>query len=103
LSPAFDIDQEIYLGSRTHEVLQTFDGGINWRLVPDVPHTAQITSIAVSPKYINDKTAFAANRNGEVWRTQNGGDNWSRIGVDSIIIRGKQSYTWIAISLAFGH
>ncbi len=101
LSPAFDIDQEIYLGSRAHGVLQTVDSGINWRKVPDVPHTEQITSIAISPNYANDKTVFAANRLGEVWRTQNGGNNWSRMGSDSIIKRGSRSYMWIAVSPEF--
>jgi photosystem II stability/assembly factor-like uncharacterized protein len=101
MSPAFDSDHEIYLGTRGHGVLQTADGGTSWRSVPDVPHTTHITSVAVSPNYANDKIAFAANRFGEVWRTQNGGDNWSRVGSGSIKKRGNESYVWIAISPAF--
>jgi len=100
LSPDFDSDHEIYLGTRTHGVLQTVDGGISWRSIPDVSPTREFTSVAVSPNYANDKIAFAANHRGEIWRTQNGGDNWSRSGSDSIIQR-PNSYVWIAISPAF--
>jgi photosystem II stability/assembly factor-like uncharacterized protein len=102
LSPNFDIDQEIYLGSRTQGVLQTTDGGISWRTTGEVAANKDISSIAVSPNYAKDKTAFAANIWGEVWRTQNGGDNWSRIGSDSIITPiTLRPYMWIAISPQF--
>ncbi len=101
LSPIFDTDQEIYIGTRTHGVLQTLDGGINWHRAVDVPHVEKITSIVTSPNYANDKTVFAANKSGEVWRTQNGGGSWTRIGIDSIVTQGKLSYMWIAISPQF--
>lgn len=101
VSPAFDSDQEIYIGTRLHGILHTNDGGINWHNVPDFPLSPHVTSIAVSPNYANDKTAFAANRSGDVWRTKNGGENWSQIGSDSIVINGQQSFMWIAISPEF--
>ncbi len=101
LSPAFDNDQEIYIGTRQHGILHTTDGGISWHMVPDFPLSPHVTTIAVSPNYANDKTVFAANRFGEVWRTRNGGENWSRIGSDTILINGEQSYMWIATSPEF--
>ena len=102
LSPNFNIDQEIYIGSNTQGVVQTTDGGISWRATGEVTANNSISTIAVSPNYARDKTAFTANISGEVWRTQNGGDNWSRIGSDSIITPATlRPYMWIAISPQF--
>ncbi len=102
LSPNFDIDHEIYLGSRTHGVLQSKDGGISWRSTVEIPAKHNISSIAISPNYAKDRTAFATNSEGAVWRTQNGGDNWSRIGSDSILSLGNTKvFMWLAISPQF--
>ncbi len=103
LSPNFDIDQEIYLGTRRSGIIQTVDGGVSWRSMQGVPNTSNITSLAVSPNYTNDRTVFAANNAGEVWRTTDGGDNWSQVGAESIISRGRSTrrYTWVAISPDF--
>jgi len=103
LSPIFDSDKEIYLGTRTHGVLQTVNGGITWRNRRGVPESSNITSLAVSPNYASDQTAFAANRAGEIWRTKNGGNSWSQVGAGSMVLRGwpEQRYMWIAISPQF--
>ncbi|MBP6367671.1 MAG: hypothetical protein KA343_10260 [Nitrosomonas sp.] len=102
LSPNFDTDHEIYLGSRAHGVLQSKDGGISWRSTVEIPAKYNISSIAISPNYAKDKTAFAANTKGTVWRTQNGGDNWSHIGSESIVPLGINTvFMWLAISPQF--
>ncbi|WP_242447338.1 WD40/YVTN/BNR-like repeat-containing protein, partial [Nitrosomonas supralitoralis] len=102
-SPNFASDNEIYLGTRLHGVIQTKDAGKTLRLQHGVPDTHPITSVVVSPNYANDRTAFAATRNGEVWRTQNGGVTFLRVGASSIISQGwpGQKYTWVAISPQF--
>lgn len=105
VSPDFHNDQEIFLGTRRHGVLQTLDGGKNWRGMQGVPKAANVnlTSVIVSPNYANDRTVFASNNAGEVWRTTDGGDTWSRVGASSIISIGfaKQRYTWLAVSPDF--
>lgn len=105
VSPDFHNDQEIYIGTRRHGVLQTLDGGQNWRVMQGVPQSANVnlTSVIISPNYANDRTVFASNNAGEVWRTTDGGDDWSRVGASSIISIGfaKQRYTWLAVSPDF--
>lgn len=104
VSPAFDIDGEIYLGTRKHGLIQSRDGGKSWQPVSDVPTTALITSVVVSPNYAADGTAFAATLNGEVWRTVNGGSNWLRVGASSIVLQSGtkfNKFTWLAISPNF--
>ncbi|TXI19773.1 MAG: hypothetical protein E6Q62_03160 [Nitrosomonas sp.] len=99
LSPAYQTDEEIFIGTRApHSILKTSDGGINWQLTPNPPIMDHITSLALSPNYGIDKTAFAVNKIGEVWRTQNSGNTWTRVGATSVLIQGKQSYMWVAIS-----
>lgn len=103
VSPDFDINQDIYLGTRDHGILQTVDRGVSWRTPRGVPTTSQTTSLVVSPNYVNDRTAFAANRAGAVWRTTNGGESWLRIGASSIVTPSgpAHKYTWIAVSPNF--
>lgn len=103
LSPNFDADQEIYLATRSHGILQTTDSGISWRTMRGVPKNPSITGVAVSPNYAVDRTAFAANFGGEVWRTTNGGDSWLRTGTGTIVSRGWKTtgYTGVAISPHF--
>lgn len=98
VSPRFDVDQEIYLGTRWHGLLQTRDGARTWRVDPNVPISAQITSLVVSPNYASDHTAFAANMNGEVWRTVNGGDTWTRVDGGAILSRDGLKHMWVALS-----
>ncbi len=100
LSPAFDVDHEIYLGTIDHGVVQSLDGGATWRAKRGVPALVKVTSVAVSPNYANYYTAFAGNT-GQIWRTTNGGDSWNRTGASSIVMRGGLKYTWIAISPRF--
>lgn len=99
LSSAYQIDEEIFIGARApHGILKTSDGGINWQLTSNPPIMDHITSLVLSPNYDIDKTAFAVNKIGEVWRTQNSGNTWVRVGAASVLIQGKQSYMWLAIS-----
>jgi hypothetical protein len=100
VSPAFDADHEIYLGTRVHGVIQTRDGGVTWRNTAGGP-TGQITSVALSPNYANDQTVFIGGLGGQVWRSKDGGDTWTRLGATAIKLRGGLKYTWVAISPRF--
>ncbi|SEQ22087.1 WD40/YVTN/BNR-like repeat-containing protein [Nitrosomonas ureae] len=104
LSPTFETDREIYLGTRSHGILQTLDGGNSWRWLRGVPTTSHIVSLAISPNYANDRTAFTANRSGEVWRTTDGGNSWLQSrNFDAITLRGLpgQQHLSIAVSPQF--
>ncbi len=101
LSPDFDSDQEIYLGTRRHGVIQSLDGGLSWRTNRGVPTSQEIMATAISPNYANDHIAMAATWNGEVWRTINGGDSWSRVGSAVIRMRVGLKFPSIAFSPNF--
>lgn len=104
MSPAFDTDKVIYLGTRKHGIIQSLDGAQTWRTKRGVPTTVLITSVAVSPNYAKDRTAFTATLGGQVWRTINGGDSWSRVGATSILSRAGTNFnkfTWVAVSPHF--
>ncbi|WP_293005013.1 hypothetical protein [Nitrosomonas sp.] len=104
LSPTFESDREIYVGTRSHGVLQTLDGGNSWRGLRGVPTTSHIVNLAISPNYANDRTAFAATRSGKIWRTINGGDSWLQSQkFDLITLRGLpgQQHLSIAVSPQF--
>ena len=100
LSPVFDTDREIYVGTRTNGVLQTLDGGSTWRRTLTTP-TGQITKVAVSPDYASDRTVFAGALGGQVWRSIDGGGTWARVGSASINTRGGLKYTWVSVSPRF--
>ena len=100
LSPAFDTDGEIYLGTIAHGVIQSLDGGATWRANRGVPNLVTVTSLAVSPNYATDHIAFAGDL-GQVWLTTNGGGSWVRTGTGSIVMRSGLKYTWIAVSPSF--
>ncbi len=104
LSPTYESDREIYVGTRSHGVLQTLDGGTSWRWLRGVPTTSHIVGLAISPNYANDRTAFAATRSGQIWRTTNGGNSWLQSQrFDSITLRGLpgQQHLSIAVSPQF--
>ncbi len=65
VSPQFDTDREIYLGTRTHGVIQSRDAGVSWRMNWGLPTTQLVISMATSPDYANDDTAMAATINGQ--------------------------------------
>ncbi|PSJ15807.1 WD40/YVTN/BNR-like repeat-containing protein, partial [Nitrosomonas supralitoralis] len=106
LSPTFESDREIYVGTRSHGVLQTLNGGTSWRWLRGVPTTSHIVHLAISPNYANDRTAFAATRSGQIWRTTNGGNSWlqsQRFDSITLTLRGLpgQQHLSIAVSPQF--
>jgi len=98
VSPEFDSDREIYLGSRRQGVLQSRNGGTSWTASPDVPNAHEILAIAVSPDYADDHTAIATTGDGQLWRTSNSGGRWSRVGASAIKLRNGQCVSSLAFS-----
>ena len=98
VSPQFDADREIYLGTRTHGVLHSRDGGASWVASPDVPSSTDVMALAISPDYARDHTAIAATGYGQVWRTTNNGSRWSQVGASTIKTLGGQRVPSLAFS-----
>jgi photosystem II stability/assembly factor-like uncharacterized protein len=98
VSPQFDQDREIYLGTRRQGVLHSSDGGTSWVAARDVPGAQEIMATAISPDYARDHTAMAVTGDGQVWRTTNGGTGWSRVGATTIKPRSRQRVPWVAFS-----
>ena len=88
VSPQFDNDREIYLGTRTHGVLHSSNGGTSWVAAPGVPKTQEIMASAISPGYAHDHTALVVSADGRVWRTTDNGSHWSQVGATTIKTRG---------------
>ncbi len=98
VSPQFDTDQEIYLGSRRQGVLHSVNGGTSWVASQQVPTTLEIMATAISPAYAQDHTALAVTGDGQVWRTTDNGSHWTRVGATTIKPRGGQRVPSIAFS-----
>jgi hypothetical protein len=97
VSPQFDNDREVYLGTRHHGVLHTFNGGTSWvasRQMSDSP----IMASAISPDYGHDRTAIVVTGDGQVWRTTSNGGAWSRVGATTIKPRSGQRVPTVAFS-----
>jgi len=88
VSPQFDTDQEIYLGTRTQGLLHSTDGGASWVVAPGVPNSQEVMASAISPDYADDHTAIVVSADGRVWRTTNNGSQWAQVGATTIKTRG---------------
>ena len=98
VSPQFDKDREIYLGSRRQGVLHSVNGGTSWVASPEVPTTQEIMATAISPDYAHDHIAMAVTGDGQVWRTTNNGGHWSRVGTTTIKTHSGQRVPSLAFS-----
>jgi photosystem II stability/assembly factor-like uncharacterized protein len=98
VSPQFDKDREIFLGTRRQGVLHSRDGGTSWVASRDVPGAQEIMATAISPDYGHDHTAIVVTGDGQVWRTTNGGNGWSHVGATTIKTLSGQRVPSIAFS-----
>jgi photosystem II stability/assembly factor-like uncharacterized protein len=98
VSPQFDKDREIFLGTRRQGVLHSSDGGNSWVAARDVPAATEIMATAISPDYAHDHTALVVTGDGQVWRTTNSGSHWSQVGATVIKLLGGQRVPSIAFS-----
>ena len=98
LSPQYDVDHEIYLGTRRQGVMHSINGGTSWTVAPGVPNTQEIMATAISPNYANDHTAIAVLGDGQVWRTINKGASWARVGATTFKLLAGQKVPLLAFS-----
>jgi photosystem II stability/assembly factor-like uncharacterized protein len=93
LSPAFRIDQTVFVSTDGDGIYKSVDGGISWRKVNRGLPDLHIGILAVSPQYHADRTVLAAGRNGKLYKTENGGEGWFSVFAATAPIT----------ALAFGH
>jgi photosystem II stability/assembly factor-like uncharacterized protein len=98
VSPQFDTDQEIYLGTRRQGVLHSTNGGASWVASRDVPNKQEIMGTAISPAYAQDHTAIAVTGDGQIWRTTDNGGHWTRTGASTVKPRAGQRVPLLAFS-----
>ena len=75
LSPAFDTDQTMLVGLRSHGVWKSEDAGESWERKWYGP-TDFVTALEISPDFPNDKTAFVGMRGRGVYVTRDGANSW---------------------------
>jgi hypothetical protein len=98
VSPQFDSDHEIYLGTRRQGLLHSINGGASWVASSDVPNVHETLTTAISPNYANDHTALLGTGDGQIWRTTSSGTQWARVGATTITIHSGQQVPWVAFS-----
>lgn len=80
LSPAWDLDGTVFLGSGADGSFRSTDQCATWQPLAGLPATLTTTAIAVSPGFRQDLTVFFASRDFGLWRSTDGGDAWSPSG-----------------------
>ncbi len=75
LSPDFEQDRLLFVGTETDGVLRSDDGGARWASANPGLVDLTVLAVALSPGFTTDRTGFAATVSG-VYRTRNGGKAW---------------------------
>ncbi len=73
-----DEDTGYLLGSSTHKLLKTTDGGVTWRRMPDPDPTAPSGSFMNNLQFLDAQTGFIGDQfTGLIYRTTDGGETWT--------------------------
>lgn len=75
LSPAYESDQTMFVGLRTHGIWKSENAGIDWSRTWEGP-VDYVTSIELSPDYASDRTVFAAIRGSGIMVSRDAGQSW---------------------------
>ncbi len=79
VSPSFDIDETLFLGTYDGGVYRSQDGGLSWvqcnRGLTDI----HVALVEVSPDFESDGSVLVATYDGDLHLTEDGGENWERI------------------------
>ncbi|MHB0878260.1 MAG: WD40/YVTN/BNR-like repeat-containing protein, partial [Anaerolineae bacterium] len=63
----------LFLGTLDGTLARSVDGGYSWASLPRLEDSGSITSIAVSPDYLNDGTILVGTENGGIYRSTDSG------------------------------
>lgn len=78
-SPAFAVDQAIYLGTETG-VFRSRNGGRAWRPLSFPMDAAPVLSLGYSPGFHEDRRLFAGTETNGLYISNDGGDHWEPAG-----------------------
>jgi photosystem II stability/assembly factor-like uncharacterized protein len=79
LSPSFEMDQTIFVGTEEAGVLRSTDGGVQWVPMNEGLTDRCVNALALSPGFAIDGIALAATAGG-VFRTEDSGATWTSVG-----------------------
>ncbi len=80
LSPAYNLDGTVFLGSGSDGSFRSTDQCATWQPLAGLPPTLTTTAIVVSPDFRQDLTVYFASHDFGVWRSTDGGDAWAPSG-----------------------
>lgn len=79
LSPSFEMDQTIFVGTEESGILRSTDGGVQWVPVNEGLTDRCINALALSPGFAIDGIALVATASG-VCRSEDAGASWTPVG-----------------------
>jgi photosystem II stability/assembly factor-like uncharacterized protein len=78
LSPFFEDDHVVFVGTERDGALRSDDGGEHWLSANPGMLDLTVLAVALSPRFDVDRTAFAATASG-LYRSRNGGKSWRAV------------------------
>lgn len=99
ISPAFDLDQTLFMGGKGG-VFRSSDGGATWEPVNNGLRGIYVADIVLSPNFATDQTLFAGTWEGGLFKSTNGGDSWTA--VNNGLSAGDKWISSLAITSDYG-
>lgn len=78
VSPAFEQDGAVFVGTGQDGVIRSEDGGITWSGANSGLLDLSALSLALSPRFAEDRTAFVGTASG-LYRSRNGARSWRAV------------------------
>lgn len=112
ISPAFDVDQTVFVSSEGDGIYKSQDGGTLWNKINRGLDDLRIGLLAISPRYATNEIVLAAGAEGRLYKTNDGGKSWyevidegvkvtaiafsSDLNQDLIVIGDDESQVWFS-------
>ena len=78
VSPTFEQDSTLFIGTGQDGVIRSEDGGITWNGANSGLLDLAALAVALSPRFPEDRTAFVGTASG-LYRSRNGGRSWREV------------------------